>query len=589
MSLEIAFVLALLVAATLAFAREWLSVDLVALLLVAALAVFGILTPEQALAGFASDIIVILASIFVLSGALVSSGASRWLGRGTDLLLRAGPRIAALRVMALSAALSAFLNNTNTTAALMPAVMRSTEKRGTSPSRLLMPLAFASMLGGTCTLVGTSTNIAASGMLVELGLEPIGLFELSAIGLLMVGLGLLYLSTAGMRLLPATAGASLAEPYALESFLAETSIAEGSALDGVRLADAALNQRGIQVVAIIREGQMRFPEPDRVLAAEDTLLVKASKESLVELYADDAIDLAPSTAPHPRPFDSEGEGIRLAEAIVMPRSRFIGRTVREIGFRRRFGASVLAIHRRGTVIPIAIVDQRLAFGDVLLLEAPDSGFADFERSENLRLLGAVESAPQRRRPALAVAALVFAIIAGSVGLLPLSIGFLLAAIVVVLGGCLTTEEAYAAIDWRVLILIGGMTAFGVAMQQTGAAGWLADVIAAHGAGLGPRAVLAGFVLLTMLLTQPMSNAAAVLVVLPVAIDTAHGLGVDPRSFAIAVTLAGSLSFITPLEPACLLVYGPGKYRFHDFVRVGAPLSAIAFVILVTVVPRWWPF
>lgn len=587
MSFEIGLLLALLVTATVLFAFEWLSVDLVALLLVAALVISGILTPEQAFAGFAGEIIIILASIFVLSGALVASGASRWLGRGTDALMRSGPRGAAARLMALSAGLSAFLNNTSTTAVLLPAVVRSAQSRSISPSRLLMPLAFASMLGGTCTLIGTSTNVAASGLLREMGLEPFGMFEFSAVGLIVVGLGILYLTTLGMRLLPEAAAASLTESYDLARYLAEVAITEGSRLDGVHIRDAELHDRGIHVVAITRGDKTTFPTIDHRLTTGDVLLVQAGKESLLSLYEDEALHLVPAEDQGRRALTDDS--IRFAEAIVMPQSRFIGRSLRELRFRRRYGVSVLAIHRRGKAIPVAIADLRLKLGDMLLIEGPEGPFTALGNSRDLRPLGEIDDVPRRRRPLLAVGALAAAVVSGSAGLLPLPIGFLLAAIAVVIGGCMTVEEAYDAIEWHLLILIGGMTSFGVAMQETGTATYLADLIAGLGSDLGPTAVLAGFALLTILLTQPMSNAAAVLVVLPVAIGTASQLGVSPRTFAVAVTLAGSLSFITPFEPACLLVYGPGKYHFRDFVRVGLPLSAIALVVLVVAVPWLWPF
>ncbi len=627
MTIEIATLLGLLLVAMVLFTFEWLSVDLVALLLVGALVVTGILSPSQAFAGFSSDIIIILASIFVLSGALVQTGATRWLSRGIDHLGARGERSAATRLMAVSATVSAFLNNTNTTAVMLPAIVRFARERDISASRLLMPFAFASMLGGTCTLVGTSTNVAASGLLEELGLEPFTLFEFSSIGVTVAVLGILYLATWGRAQLPKSKDTKLTEAYEITEYMSEVEIAAGSSLIGRTLADAALGDRGIQVLSIRQGDRERYPKPLRVLKEGERLVVQASRSALLALSEDSALRLAPSRAasgsppatdvadeqavsdgetpdqeaPSGEPSDADAtngeppeplsdKAIRLAEAIVMPHSTLAGRTLRSLDFRGRFGVSVLAFHRRGHAYPLAIADQGLEVGDVLLLEGATDSFGLLERSNDIRLLGDLGPAVQRRsRSLIAAGSLLAAVVAGSTGLLPLPVGFLLAAVIVVVTGCLTSEEAYSAIEWRVLVLIAGMTAFGVAMQESGAAQFLADRIAENAAQLGTTVVLAGFIVLTMALTQPMSNAAAVLVVLPVAVETARRIGVDPRSFAVAVTLAGSLSFITPLEPACLLVYGPGKYRFRDFVRVGLPLSALAIVVLLIMVPRIWPY
>ena len=273
----------------------------------------------------------------------------------------------------------------------------------------------------------------------------------------------------------------------------------------------------------------------------------------------------------------------------MPGSLFLGRTLRDIGLRSRYGASVLAIHRRGVPYAIGLRDLRLAVGDIMLVRGGAEQLGLLEATGDLRLIGEVAHEPAARRKGLIVlGALLAAVLAGSTGIMPLSISFLLAVLVIVLSRCVAVDEMYAMIDWRVIVLIGGMTSFGVALQKTGAADWLARLLADAVLPFGTYAVMAAFIALTMVLTQPLSNAAAALVVLPVALSVAARIGVDPRALAILVTLAASLSFIAPFEPACLLVYSPGRYRFRDFIVAGVPLSLLAVGVLLLLVPVFWP-
>jgi di/tricarboxylate transporter len=591
MTVEIGLVLGLLAVAMVLFAGEWVSIDLVALLLVIALVLAGILTPGEAFSGFANEIIIVLAAIFVLSGTLVRTGGLDWLG---GLLVRVGGRREpgmVASVMGLAASFSAFLSNTNVTAVLIPGVVEYGKKGGVAPSRLLIPLAYASMLGGTCTLIGTSTNMAASGFFHELGMLPIGLFELAPLGLAVVAIGGAYMALVGYRLLPKVIEPSLAEEYRISDYLGEIRLAAGSPLVGASLDEAPLAEHGVQVLEVHRKRQggvaRLLPSGDLRLQAGDLLLVEAPRAGLLEVAELPGVGLEPSSG-----VSDEGlaPGVAsLSEAMVMPRSRLEGETLRGLDFRRRFGATVLAVHRRGRGNPVKIVDLPLRVGDVLLLRAAPERLQQLQRARDLWILGEVSHLPKRRRKGwITLGALVGGVVLGSTGLVPLSIALLLAALAVVLLGAIRVEEMYAMVDWRLLVLIGGMTSFGLAMDKTGAAAYLAALIATWMLPLGVPFVLGTFLALTMLLTQPMSNAAAALVVLPVAVSTAVEIGADPRSFALLVTLAASLSFVAPFEPACLLVYGPGKYRFRDFVIAGLPLSVLVFLVLLLAGPMVWP-
>ena len=579
--------LGILMVAVALFFLEWLSVDVVTLFLLAALVLFGILSPAEAFSGFASEIVVILASIFVLSGALVKSGVMDWLGKAIYRLGGTSETKALIYVMILSALISAFLSNTTATAILLPAVLGLSRRNQMSPARMLIPLAFASILGGTCTLIGTSTNLAASGLIHRMGMQPFSLFEFAKVGLIIVLTGIVYMALSGYRLLPRTRTESLAEEYHIRAYLSEVFIPQGSSLKGQTLQETSLSEMGITVLAIVRKNRKVYPEASSRLREEDVLIVQASRESLLQI--EESADLTIRASGKLDDKDLIDETIKIVEAIVMPQSTLIGKTLKGLNFRRRFGILALAVYRRGHAFATKVANLSLRVGDVLLLEGQPERFEFLQGKQDLWVLAEVERVPFRKRKGTyALVALLLAVILGGMELVPLSIAFLLAGLAVIVLKCISVEEVYSFIEWRLIILIGGMTSFGLAMDKTQTADYLARVIVDWTLPFGLYFVLAAFVALTMLLTQPMSNAAAALVMLPLALSTASQLQVNPRTLAILITLSASLSFIAPLEPACLLVYGPGRYRFRDFVVFGFPLTVMTFAILMLLVPMMWP-
>ncbi len=587
MNVDILVILVLLFLAVVLFFLEWLSVDVVTLLLLVSLVLFQILSPEEAFSGFASEIVIILASIFVLSGALVQTGVMNWLGKAI-YQFSGGSEIGVLIwVMFLSAFVSAFLSNTTATAILLPAVMGIASTSQVSPGRILIPLAFASMLGGTCTLIGTSTNLAASGLIQKMGMAPFSIFEFFQVGITMVIVGAVYLIFVSYRMLPNTGTDSLSKEYQIEDYLSEVVVSEGASLIGQTLAETSLAEMGFVVRSILREDRIIHPDSGSCLREKDVLLVQASRNSLLQLEEIPHLEIRNRGEWDESDFDSDK--VITTEAIIMPQSILTGRTLKELSFRRRFGVSVLAIYRRGHAFATRLSGTALQVGDVLLLEGSPDRYKALQGSRNLWPLGEVERLPLRKRKgALVLIALLFAVCFGGFQLMPLSIAFLSASLLVIGLKCITVEEVYRFIEWRLIILIGGMTSFGLAMEKTQAADYLSQLIVDWTLPMGIYFVMGSFVVLTMLLTQPMSNAAAALVILPVALSTATHLEVNPRTFAVLITLSASLSFIAPLEPACLLVYGPGKYRFRDFVKSGLPLTVIAFIILMLLVPTLWP-
>lgn len=597
MTVEIAIVLILLLLAVVLFAAEKLQPDVITLLLLCCLVGSRVLTPTEAFAGFSNEALVILGSVFVLGGALQKTGWLEWIAAHILRISGTSEKKLTLTVMAVSGAVSAFMNNTTVAAMLVAPVTGLARRAGISASRLLMPLAFAVILGGTCTLIGTSTNLAVSGYIAHAGLEPLRMFELAPVGLAALGTAILFILVFGRRLLPDTGQEAFAGGEQMRAYLAEVKVQEGSPLCGERALGWELLLVGFRLVQIKRQGTgVILPDESTVIQHGDLLAVEGPVEDLRRILKIEGLTFRGAIAPEEMETDDDADAVPLAEALVLPGSEIAGQTLVGIDFRNRYGLAVLAVNRGGSPVFEDLESLTLREGDVLLVHGNPRRLAAIERpTSRLQALGrrgttaaatGLAVAPTRRG---LFAAVIFAlsVVAGLTGVLPLPGAFLAGALLVILCGCISIEEARAFIDWRLLILIGGMTAFGTAMEKTGGATLLASYVVAGLSPLGTAAVLGGFFVLTVLMTQPMSNAAAALVVLPVAMQAATALEADPRTFAIAVMLAASVSIITPMEPACLLVYGPGRYRFLDFVRVGGLLTVAVGGVVLCIIPLVW--
>ncbi len=585
--MQIVIVLGLLVLAIVLFATERISVDIITLMLLIGLVLSGVLTVEEAFAGFSSDIIVILASIFVLSGALQQTGVMDVVGVQLYRFAAGSKNRLLTSLMVAVGGISAFMNNTTATAVFIPPTLSLAHQAKISPSKLLMPLAYASILGGTITLIGTSTNIAVSGYMVRAGMEPLTLFELAPVGLVLMVVGILYILTIGQRLLPDHHDDSLTADYAIREYLSEIVVVSDSDLIGQKIFESDLSRLGFRILAVIRDKRKFLPNARTTIAADDILLVKGKVTDLMKVKERAGIEINPELKLGD--LDLQSEEFKIAEAFITPQSSLIGRTLKSINFRQRYGITVLALYRQGQALRDEIGRTPLRLGDLLLIQGPTERVEFLRRNTDLWILEDLSPLLPRRGKAL-YTGLFFggAAIVGGFGLLPLSISFLVAAILVILFRCITLEEAYGFIDWRLIILIAGMTAFGVAMEKTGAAELLAQWVVSGLLPYGVMAIMAGFFVLTTVLTQPMSNAAAALVVLPVALRVAQTLELNERTFAIAIMLAASVSFIAPFEPSCILVYGPGRYQFMDFVKTGLWLTIILLIIILFLIPVFWP-
>jgi di/tricarboxylate transporter len=589
LTLAIGILLLILVISIALFSIEWIPPDVVAIGILLALILTGLLPADKAFGGFGSDTVIMILGLLILSAALQKTGVVDIVGNAILKHSGKNPRTLFVAVVISSSVLSAFISNTAATAFFLPMVIGIAARAKTSSSRLLLPLAFASILSSSVMLVSTSTNLVVSGLMTQHGLEQIGMFELATVGIPIAVAGVIYLLTVGQRLIPARgADGEEIDRFGLREYLSEVLVRPGSPLIGKRLVESGLGEDlDLTVLAVIRQGEYVGYRPSLKLREADVLLVEGQRESILKVRDQAGIDIRPEVEFAEPALQAEDS--RLVEVILMPGSTLIGRTLKTHRFRERHGLQVLAINRHGSVIRSKLSELRLRLGDVLLVQGHRTGIAALEEERVSRVLGVVTEARQNRaRAPIAIAAFAGALALATAKILPFPVAVLLGALVVFVSKCITPQEAYREVEWKVIILIGCMLALGVAMQETGTAAWVAGKIVSVTSTLDPRILLGGFFVLTVVLTQPMSNQAAAVVLVPIAIQTAVALGLNPRTFAVMVAVAASCSYMTPLEPSCLMVYGPGRYKFVDFLRVGGILALIILAIAIVIVPMAWP-
>jgi di/tricarboxylate transporter len=615
MTPDIAIVLGLLLVALVLFGTERIPIDIVTILLVIALIVTRTLPVEQAFAGFGNDIVITISGLFILTGGLVKTGVVDVVGRRLHRISGGNEFRLTVLIMFVAAACAAVMKNTTTTAMFVPVVLGISARARVAPSKLLMPLAFGAILGGTCTLIGTSTNLAVSGALARLGtsqdlmesikanplfmerfpeygklFQPYSMFELTWVGVPIVIVGMLYMLLIGLRLLPRRGGSeSLTEQYQIREYMSEVIVLPDSPLVGKTLSEARVSDElDLTVVGILRGSGGRIaPSAQEIIEAEDLLLVQGRVEDILRVKTEVGIEIKADFKLSDS--DLETEDVELFEVMILRGSDFVGRTLKGLKFRQRYGLTVLAINRHGVALLSKISTVSLRFGDVLLIQGDRDRIEQLVLDGQLLLLEDVSErhgrVTQRRWAILAFAIFLFFSITH---LLPLSVAVLLGVLVLLATRAIRIQEMYNLIEWRLIVLIAGMISFGVAMERTHADQYLADLILKGFGAYGELAILAGFFILTVAITQPMSNQAAALVMLPIAVKTALALGLNPRAFAVTVTYAASCSFLTPLEPACVLIFTPGRYRFFDFVKVGSILTVAVFAIVLLLVPIFWP-
>lgn len=591
----IAITIILLVVALILFGSEKLPVDIVGILLVIGLVMSGVLNIQEGVAGFGNDIIITIAGLFILVGGLIKTGLVDLIGRRLYQIAGDNEFFLTALIMAVAAISASVLKNTTTTAMFLPIVIGLANKAKIAPSKLLMPMAFGAILGGSCTLIGTSTNLAVSGAIKRYGMEPFSMFELTAVGAIIAVIGIVYMLLIGIRLLPRRGGEeSLTEQYAIREYVSELLVLPESNLVGKTLGEANLNSElDLNVLGIIRDKERIPLTAKERIRSRDLLIVEGTITDILGVKEKVGLEIKPEFFLSDNILETED--VELFEVMVMRESPLVGHTLKTVNFRQNYDLTVLAINRHGETFINKLSHVSLRFGDVLLVQGNRKTIEPYVVEGELLLLEEVSASSMRtekRKWALAAFGLFLTLSLSKIVTgfeVPLAICVLLGVLLLLATKTIRYSELYSLIDFRLLVLIACMISFGTAMEKTGADIYLAGLIKTYFEQYGATAVLAGFFALTVFLTQPMSNQAAALVVVPVAVQTAALLGLNPRTFAVAVTYAASFSFITPLEPACILVYTPGRYKFMDFVKVGTILTIIVFIVSIFLVPIFWRF
>jgi di/tricarboxylate transporter len=588
---EIGLTLAIIVVALVLFATEKLRVDLVALLVLLAVGLFRLIDPDEVFDGFSNSAVITVWAVYIVSGGLFKTGVADTLGRG---ILRLGskkePRLIAT-IMVTCGVISAFMNNVGATAMLMPALIGISRRTKIAVSKLLIPLSFSSLLGGAMTLIGTPANILAMGILTERGLPTIGFFGFAPMGIVLLTTGVLYMALVGRHLLPVREGTQgRQDVYRLREYVSETRVLTTSPLAGKTLLESGLGRDyDLTVLGLERDGEcLNRIGRDTLIQKDDLLTVEGSPNGLMEARA--ALGLAPEVEQRLELERLEPRNVRLIEATLAPNTGLVGRTLRGVRFRDRYGFTALAIWRHGEAITEKLRDVPLHFGDALLLQGPQHRVRELQEGKDFLVLEPLEVEQLRRNKApIAVGALALAILLVVLAEFHISLAMVIAAVLMVLTGCLSIEEAHESIDWRTVFLVAGMLPLGMAMEATGAAQYLADIIVGALGDYGATALLAGVYLLAALITQAMSNAAAIVLIVPIAVNTALALGANHLTFTMAVVIGAATSFLSPVgHKANVLVLGPGGYRFFDYARVGALLTLALLIVSMIFLPLFWP-
>ena len=591
MTPDIALTLAIIVGALLLFGTEKLRVDLVALLVLLTVALTHLVGPEEVFAGFSNPAVITVWAVYIVSGGMFQTGVADIMGRFILRLAGDGEIRLIVVIMLTCGIISAFVNNVGATAMLLPAVVSISHQKKVPISKLLIPLSFSSLLGGKLTLIGTPANILATNIVADNGLPTFGFFDFTPIGIVVFITGIVYMALIGRRLLPVRQPAGdTAQTQQIRQYISEVRVLADGRLAGLSLLESKLGaDYDLTVIAIIRDEKPRTALSSTTrIQAGDYLMVEGSLGNLMR--ASEELGLAIETEMHVNLDSLEKNNYHIVEATLSPRSHIVNRTLGSVLFRDKFGFTVLAVRREGEVITDRLRDIKLKFGDSLLLQGPRHRMRTLQENGDFLVLEQIE-VPRRRKKKMPIALGIMILVVSLVLFagIEISTAMVIGSVLMVLTGCLTMDQAYESIDWRTVFLVAGMLPLGTAMENTGTARFIADLLLGAVGNAGPMLALAGIYILAAVITQPMSNAAAMVLVVPIALDTAASLGANHLTFTLAVVIGAATSFLTPVgHKANVLVFGPGGYKFFDYARVGALLTVFLFINTMIALPIVFP-
>lgn len=592
MTIEMLIVIGVILVAVILFATEKIPVDLTAVIVMGILLLSGIISPSEGLSGFSNTATVTVAAMFIVSAALTKTGAVEYLGVLSSKIFKYNFWVGLIITMIFVGTISAFINNTPVIAVFIPILLSIASDNKISPSKLLMPVSFASMFGGVCTLVGTSTNILVSSIAVQHNQTAFSMFEFSSLGLIFFGTGMIYMIIIGVKLIPKreTEG-DLTQKYRMEEYLTDIVLLPEAKSVGTRLVDSPLvKELEIDVLAVIRNKRRLLRTPAQViLEANDILRVHCDIKQIQELKDRVGVVLKSDYELHDKDFETEK--LLLVEAIIAPNSNLIGRTIKSSRFRNVYRANALAIRQRGRLMRKDLINIILKAGDAILLEVRKEDYDLLMNNRDFVIVSDIDIPKFRREKILPALLIVAGIIAtATLEIFPIMVSAIIGCILLVLIRSITLEEAYEAIDWKVIFLLGGILSLGVALENSGTALFASNRMVETIGVFGPIAIVAAVYLLTSVLTNIMSNNATAILLAPIAITVAETMSISPRPLLMAVTFAASSSFMTPVGyQTNTMIYGVGQYKFTDFIKVGTPLNIIFWILATFLIPVLFPF
>ena len=596
MTPDIILVLVLLLFGFIMFVTEMFSIDVTAMILLTILFMLGYLTPSEALSGFSNPAVITIAFLFIISRALQKTRILEYLivrvRRLADKSILIGRAVYLFTI----GVASAVVNNTAIVAIFMPVSIRLAQKYKMSPSKMLIPLSYSAILGGTLTLVGTSTNLLVNSIYVKVpGVEPMGMFEFFKYGAILMVVGLLYILFIAPMILPSrTSTSSLTKSYRLGGYLTEMRITAESPLNGRTCLERGINKNyDVMVLDILRDNKM-ITNMIRLtkLKEGDVLFVRGTLENFLRMKEIEKVALLTDEKLTQEELEQEDNVV--LECLITDKSDLVGKSLMTSNFRRRFGSFILAIRREGTIVREKIAHVILSAYDTLLVYGPKNKVNELSKTNEFVVLGEVDAELRKQRFWwMTIVVIIGTIALAAFGFMPIVKSAMLGVVILLALKILTPQESYQSINWQVIILISALIPVGIVIQKTGTAGWIAGLISSVTESVPfewqPRVLLALIYFITIFLTEISSNAATAIIMTPISIAVAQQMGFDPRAFVFAVAFAASASFITPVGyQTNLMVYGPGGYKFSDYIRVGFPLAFIFWIMAIFILPILWP-